>query len=48
MSETTTETDLPIGARALLVGAGIDLAVFDTEIKFARIEAAYEAEEEGA
>jgi hypothetical protein len=48
MSETTTETDLPIGARALLVGAGIDLAVFDSEIQFARIEAAYETEEGAA
>lgn len=34
----STETDLPLAARALLVGAGIDLNVFDTEIKFARIE----------
>jgi hypothetical protein len=48
MSETTTETDLPLAGRALLVGAGIDLAVFDSEIRFARIEAAYETEEEGA
>lgn len=45
MSETTTETDLPESARALLVGAGLALAVFDSEIKFARIEAAYETEE---
>jgi hypothetical protein len=32
----TAETGLPIAARVLLAGAGIDLNVFDTEIK--RIE----------
>lgn len=48
MSETTTETDLPESARALLVGAGIRLDVFDTEIQFARIEAAYQTEEDAA
>ena len=43
---TTNETtDLPLAARVLLVGAGIDLDVFDTEMEFARIEATYEEEE---
>lgn len=45
---STEFTDLPIGARALLVGAGIRLDRFDTEIKFARIEATHETEEEAA
>lgn len=43
MSETT---DLPLAARVLLVGAGIRLDVFDTETKFARIEATYDDKEE--
>jgi hypothetical protein len=41
----STETDLPQSARALLVGAGIRLDVFDTEIQFARIEATYDEKE---
>jgi hypothetical protein len=45
MSETT---DLPLAARVLLAGAGIRLDVFDTEIQFARIEAAYDEKEEAA
>lgn len=36
MSSTAETNQLPIGARALLAGAGLDLHVFDTEIK--RIE----------
>jgi hypothetical protein len=40
-----SDTDLPLAARVLLAGAGIDLDVFDTEIKFARIEATYDEEE---
>lgn len=40
----TAETDLPVGARALLVFAGIDLGRFDTELEFARIEATHEEE----
>lgn len=32
-------------ARQLLAGAGLDLAVFDTETQFAEIEATYEEEE---
>lgn len=43
MSATTT---LPLAARVLLVGAGIDLDVYDTEI--ARIEADYDEKEEAA
>jgi hypothetical protein len=45
MSETT---DLPQSARVLLERAGLDLDVFDTEIKFARIEATYDEKEEAA
>jgi hypothetical protein len=41
---TDQPTDLPLAARALLVGAGIDLDRYDTEIEFARIEATYEEE----
>jgi len=35
----TDTTELPVGARALLVFAGIDLDRFDTELEFARIKA---------
>ena len=45
---STETTDLPLAARALLVGAGIRLDVLDTEIKFARIEATYDEKEEAA
>lgn len=41
---TNQPTDLPLAARVLLVGVGIDLDRYDTEIKFARIEATYEKE----
>ena len=40
----STETDLPLAARALL-GRVIDLDRFDTELEFARIETTYEEEE---
>ena len=42
---TNQPTDLPLAARALLVGAGIDLARYDTELQFAEIENAYDKEE---
>lgn len=42
MSETN---QLPVSARALLAGAGIDLDRFDTEVQFAEIETRYEEEE---
>jgi hypothetical protein len=48
MSETTETAVLTDGALVLLGRAGIDLNVLDTEMRFARIERAYETEEEGA
>lgn len=44
-AETTHLTD---GALVLLARAGLDLNVLDTEMKFARIERAYETEEGAA
>lgn len=42
----STETNqLPLAARALLVGAGIDLARYDAEVQFAEIETHYDKEE---
>ena len=38
-------SDLPNTALLLLARAGLDLDVFDTETKFAEIEAAYTEEE---
>lgn len=42
----STETNqLPATALVLLARAGLDLNVFDTETKFAEIQATYETEE---
>lgn len=48
MSETTETAVLTDGALVLLARAGIDLNVLDIEMKFARIERAYETEEGAA
>jgi hypothetical protein len=45
MSSTAEANQLPIGGRALLVWAGLDLHVFDTEIKRIEREATNDQEE---